>query len=186
MSSTKNLNVPNLLTIFRICLIPILVYAFFRQDKYGNMLSFSIFIVGCITDSIDGIYARKACQVTKLGQFLDPLADKLFVSITITLIIGFNKITQYNIIAAIIILCRELIVSDMRNIAKANSIQVRTSFVSKLKTFFQMCAFCLILFNQMHTYEYMITCSEILLWISALLSIVSGIYYFIAYRFMFF
>lgn len=186
VSLSKNLNVPNLLTVMRILLLPVLVYAFFCQSRFGNILAFAVFIISSVTDYVDGIYARKTQQVTKFGQFLDPLADKLLISITIVLIIGFNRIEQYNIIAVIIILIRELIVSDLRNIAHTNSVQIKTSAISKAKTFFQMCAFCTILFNQIFVYEYMVICSEILLWISALLSIVSGICYFIKYGFMFF
>ena len=185
MSLSKNFNVPNTLTILRIMSLPVLVASFFYNTKLSAIISFLIFIFGSVTDYIDGVYARRKKQMTALGQFLDPLADKMFVIVTVTLIIGFGHIERYNIIAVILIMCREIIVSDIRNITAMKSSHVKTSMLSKIKTVFQMTAIGLILLYDICKYRFVIVSGEILLWVSALISVISCALYFRAYKEMF-
>ena len=86
-----NLNLPNALTILRIALIPIIVLLFTSGDDYSRFLAFILFLIASITDYLDGLLARYMKQQTNFGEFLDPIADKLLVIITLILLISENQ-----------------------------------------------------------------------------------------------
>ncbi len=178
----NNLNVSNTLTVLRILMLPLLIFCFFKNNKTFDLLAFSIFVFGSITDYLDGLYARKKQQTTKLGQTLDPLADKLFVTTTIELILGFNLTEKYNIIAMIIIMCREIIVSNMRSKVQEKSDNFTTSMMSKVKTCTQMLALSGILLNNICHNSYISIISTLLLWLSSILAISSCYQYFYRYK----
>ena len=146
----KIINVPNLLTLFRVALIPVLVIIFYVPDSTlslteKNILGTFIFSVAAITDWLDGYLARKLKQTSKFGAFLDPVADKLIVITALLLLLDFGRI---NIVVALIIIGREFTVSSLREwmaqLGKSQSIAV--AFIGKLKTGAQMTAIIFLLY----------------------------------------
>lgn len=140
------MNLPNILTFSRIVMIPALVLVFFMPFQWAYMGSAIVFAVAAITDWLDGFLARRWDQSTPLGAFLDPVADKLIVSVALALLIhdyGSLLLT----IPAIVIIGREIVISALREwmaeMGKRASVAV--SYIGKLKTGFQMFAIVLLL-----------------------------------------
>ena len=102
------LNIPNSLTLFRILVIPIMIYLFLSGDTANRMFASLIFLIAIITDYLDGVVARSMNQQTKFGEFLDPVADKLLVIIILLLLLTENNETEF-ILPSIIIVIREFI-----------------------------------------------------------------------------
>lgn len=140
------MNLPNILTFSRIVMIPALVLVFFMPFQWAYMGSAIVFAVAAVTDWLDGFLARRWDQSTPLGTFLDPVADKLIVSVALALLIhdyGSLLLT----IPAIVIIGREIVISALREwmaeMGKRASVAV--SYIGKLKTGFQMLAIVLLL-----------------------------------------
>lgn len=169
--------VPNTLTISRMVLLPFFALGFFLNSKLGLTLSLLIFVACCITDYLDGYYARAYKQSTKLGQMLDPLADKIVVSIAILFIVGFRIVSIHAIIPAAIILCREVIISGIRDATEFSGHNFKTSFLSKCKTATQMLSISIVLLAAITEGKTTAFIGESLLWISSLIAIVSGLLY---------
>ncbi len=143
--------IPNLLTSFRILLIPIFVIVFYLPVSWANQAASVIFMIAAITDWFDGYLARRLNQMSAFGAFLDPVADKLMVAVALVLLVDRNP-TQYHsifiVIAAIIIIGREITISALREwmaeVGSRNSVAV--SIIGKVKTTAQMVAITLLLF----------------------------------------
>ena len=99
---------PNILTLSRIVVIPILVWSFYVEGNLSNWIGFGFFALAGITDFFDGYLARSMGATSKLGQFLDPVADKLIVAATILLLVAFDRIVDFHILAAMVILSMRL------------------------------------------------------------------------------
>ncbi len=142
----KGMNVPNALTILRISLIPILVLVFYLPVHWSYMGSAIVFSIAAITDWFDGYLARKLSQVSALGEFLDPVADKLIVAVALVLLVQAHA-TFWLTIPAAIIVCREIVISALREwmAELGNRTQVKVSYLGKLKTVGQMVAIALLL-----------------------------------------
>lgn len=140
------MNIPLILTKFRIVSIPIFFLCFYLPVSWNYLLATVIFCLSALTDWLDGYLARTLKQVTRLGTFLDPVADKLMVSVALVLIVT-KKDFSYLAIPASIIIGREIAVSALREwmaeIGKRTSVAV--SFVAKVKTGFQMVAIIVLL-----------------------------------------
>src|SRR6056300_283723 len=108
------IKIPNILTIGRIILVPILVFVFFVPGPLGDWLACGIFIIASFTDFVDGFLARLLKQQSRLGEMLDPIADKIIVVTALVLLVKNDVIAEINIVAAVIILCREILVSGLR------------------------------------------------------------------------
>lgn len=142
------MNLPTKLTFLRILLIPIFVAVFFIPFPGYRFVAVGIFAVASLTDFLDGYLARKWNQVTTLGKFLDPIADKLLVAcalivVSIEPINTSSPATVFQILVAIfsmIIICRELLVSCFRIVAASKSITLAADKLGKIKTVFQMFA----------------------------------------------
>lgn len=128
----------NILTIFRIVLIPIIVGIFYTKSPVGYIAASIFFLIACLTDYFDGLVARQANQVTSLGRFLDPIADKLLIASTLIMLAGFERIYGINLIPAVIILCREILVSGLREYLGALEVSMPVTRLAKWKTGFQM------------------------------------------------
>lgn len=144
-----SINIPNLLTIIRILLMPIFVLLFYVSFPYHHAIAVIIFIFAAFTDLFDGYLARNLSQITRFGAFLDPVADKLMVATALVLVTGeFASI--YVILPAIVIICREIIISALREwmaeIGKRTSVAV--GLVGKIKTTLQMIALIFLLLYQ--------------------------------------
>lgn len=146
------MNLPNKITCVRLALIPIFII-FYMVDviPYGKLIATLIFVAACLTDLIDGKIARSRGLVTDLGKFLDPIADKVLVMSALLLLIAYPVVPHIGteganpaimpqdigIIAAIIILARELIISAFRQIAATKNVVMAADIYGKVKTVFQ-------------------------------------------------
>jgi len=140
------MNIPNILTLLRIALIPILLVLYYLPFGWVNLACGSVFALACVTDWLDGYIARKYDQSTKLGAFLDPVADKLIVAVALVLLC-VTYATPWVTIPAIIIICREIVISALREwmaeLGKRSNVKV--SHVGKVKTAMQMLSILIML-----------------------------------------
>ncbi|KTD58016.1 CDP-diacylglycerol--glycerol-3-phosphate 3-phosphatidyltransferase [Legionella sainthelensi] len=170
-------SLPNLLTLLRIVLIPVLVFVFYLPFKFAYTLAASIFALASFTDWLDGYLARRLQMMSPFGAFLDPVADKLLVSTSLLLLVGANSI-HYITIPAVVIVGREIVISALREwmaeIGRRASVTV--GYVGKIKTFLQMVAlFLLLAFNSLDTWGGIF--GFVLLYVAAILTIWSMIIY---------
>lgn len=172
---------PNIFTIARIVLVPFLMFCFYINNKSHILSAFCIFNVACIFDFLDGLIARSLNQSSKFGAWLDPIADKILISITVLLMTWRNFFSLMDMVCVSIIMCREILVAEIR--AK-NSINV--SKLAQWKTFTQMISLCGFLLYQylLYDYEYPLlfdaiaVFSRCLLLIASILSVVTIYCYF--------
>ncbi len=142
------MNLPNLLTVFRIALIPVLVIAFYLPFQWGASACAVIFALAAVTDWADGFLARRLGQVSTFGAFLDPVADKLMVAVTLVLLVQGDPRALIAIPAAIII-AREIVVSALRELMAelGERTTVAVANIGKVKTAVQMIALLLMLYR---------------------------------------
>ncbi len=133
-------NLPNILTILRIALIPAIYLAFYVPSHFGDWLAFGLFTIACFTDFFDGWVARKFDVQSSFGRMLDPIADKLMIATALMLLVGFDIIDGFHMVAAVIILCRELLVSGLREHLMELRVTLPVSKLAKYKTTIQMVA----------------------------------------------
>ena len=176
--STSLPNIPNLLTLSRIALIPIIMAAFYTDNHTGRWVATLAFISACFTDFLDGYVARLWSQTSKFGQFLDPVADKLLVASTLLMLVGFGRIQPLSYLPAIIILCREILVSGLREFLSDLQVQMPVTRLAKWKTAAQMGAISLLLIGDISPFGGAVNLiGEILLWVAALLTLITGYAY---------
>ena len=141
------MNLPNKLTIIRVCLIPFFVAALLfdhGSSQTMRLVANVLFIIASLTDLFDGKIARKYGLVTNFGKFMDPLADKLLVSAALICLIELGQLPAW---VVIVIISREFIISGFRLVAADNGIVIAASYWGKFKTTFQMLAVILLIFN---------------------------------------
>lgn len=131
-------NLPNLLTLSRIGAIPLLIFTFYMESPLGNWLGLAVLTYAGITDFFDGYVARALSQQSQLGKFLDPIADKLLVGSLLVMLVAFNRIPGIAVLPAVVILCREILVSGLREFLAGVKISVPVSRLSQWKTTLQM------------------------------------------------
>jgi CDP-diacylglycerol--glycerol-3-phosphate 3-phosphatidyltransferase len=150
------LNIPNMVTVFRIFLIPVLVVLYFWELPNREILITGVFVLAAITDWLDGFLARKLGAITKLGAFLDPVADKLIVTSALVLLVSDFDVLQrvyhpaFFAIAVCIIVGREIVISALREwMAELGERGVVSVGIGgKVKTVFQMVSIALLLYGQ--------------------------------------
>ena len=175
--------IPNILTIGRILLVPFFVVAFYLPGFYGDLTAFALFVIASFTDFLDGMLARMMGEESKLGELLDPIADKIIVATALILLVMDGTIRHYEVIAAIIILTREILISGLREFLAKGQIKLPVSNLAKLKTFLQMVAIALLLTGEtgnkiLNFQDYNAqTIGIILLWLSAFLTLYTGYEY---------
>ena len=151
----KKKELPNLLTIFRIVLIPLIVISFYVPWKITNLIVAFLFLLASITDYFDGYFARLYKVQSNFGRCFDPIADKLLVSVSLLMLVSFSK-SIFILIPAIIIICREILVSGLREFLATLNIGVPVTRLAKWKTAFQMIAITALLLaskGSNYTYE---------------------------------
>tara|TARA_B100001758_G_C18296954_1_gene550156 strand:+ start:203 stop:787 length:585 start_codon:yes stop_codon:yes gene_type:complete len=174
------LKIPNILTIGRIIIVPIFVVTFFLPGFFGDLIPFFLFVIASFTDYLDGLLARIFKEESKLGELLDPIADKILVSAALILLVMNGTIKNYEVIAAIIILTREILISGLREFLAKVSVDVPVSGLAKLKTFLQMISISILLTGEsgnkiINFQDYNAqTIGIILLWLSAFLTLYTG------------
>jgi CDP-diacylglycerol--glycerol-3-phosphate 3-phosphatidyltransferase/cardiolipin synthase len=175
--------IPNLLTIGRIIIVPFFVLAFYLPGFYGDLTAFALFLIASFTDFLDGMLARMMGEESKLGELLDPIADKIIVATALILLVMDGTIRHYEVIAAIIILTREILISGLREFLAKGQVKLPVSNLAKLKTFLQMVAISLLLTGAtgnkiLNFQDYNAqTIGIILLWLSAFLTLYTGYEY---------
>ena len=168
------MNLPNKLTLLRICLIPVFVIVMLSQMNNFFLISCIIFILASITDFLDGRIARKHNLVTDFGKFMDPLADKLLVLSALICMIEYNLVAGWMVI---IIVARELTVSILRAIAADNGKVIAASVGGKIKTTSQMIAIILLLIGANYSNETIVFIGTIAMYIATIFTLYSGIDY---------
>lgn len=182
------MNLPNKITLARICLIPV-VMVFLLVDwnmgslriddysvTYNQIVAALIFIVAASTDGIDGYIARKNKLVTNLGKLLDPLADKLLVSAVMISLVEMNKLSA---LVAILIISREFAVTGLRQIALLDGTVMAASSWGKWKTAIQIVMIIVLLLNNFPFAFIDIPFDIIVTWAAAIITVYSGIDYFV-------
>ena len=166
------MNLSNLLTLSRILVIPIIVLCISLKDPFFGWIAFFLFCLASITDYFDGYLARVRNEVTNLGTFLDPIADKLLVAAVILILTSKGIISNLDTIPALIILLREITVSGLREYLAGIKISIPVSRISKLKTLLQLCALALLILSESLTNSNVIIyLGTIFLWIAGLLTL---------------
>ncbi|PLX38367.1 MAG: CDP-diacylglycerol--glycerol-3-phosphate 3-phosphatidyltransferase [Hyphomicrobiales bacterium] len=181
MSRKIILSLPNILTYGRILAVPLVVVCFFGEGGFSGSnaarwLAFSIFAAASITDFFDGYLARAWGQQSSLGRMLDPIADKLLVAACLLLLAADGIIAGWSLWAAIVILCREILVSGLREYLAELKVSVPVTWLAKWKTTVQMFALGFLLVGPAG--EQVLPGTTLigltLLWISALLTLYTG------------
>lgn len=169
-------DLPNILTISRIAVIPVLVLCFYAGNTaFWYQVTSLIFIGCCITDFFDGYLARAWGLHSKLGQILDPIADKLLVGSIIIILVDQGKM---NIIPGLAIICREILVSGLREFLAELRISMPVSKLAKIKTATQMAAlFVLLLGEQGSGFSWFPLLGNIMAWFAAILTVITGYAY---------
>ncbi|KJV81578.1 CDP-diacylglycerol--glycerol-3-phosphate 3-phosphatidyltransferase [Rickettsia hoogstraalii] len=169
-------NLPNYLTIARIMVIPVIILAFYINNSLARKLGALLFVLASITDFFDGYIARKYNLVTSFGKMFDPIADKLLVGCVIIMLLKKDNVDE---IPCLLILVREFLVSGLREFLALVKVSVPVSRLAKVKTFLQMFALSiLILGSKGSGIIYLDIVGEIILWIAAFLTIITGYSYF--------
>ena len=170
------MNLPNKLTVARLISLPFLIGCFYLDSDLGRWGVLVLFVLASITDFLDGRIARARNLVTSLGKFLDPLADKALVG---SVLVCFVEIGYASAVAVIIVLVRDYVVDGLRMEAANKGKVVAANIFGKAKTMFQMVSMTVILFLRAMYGDpaWLITTSNILCWIIALITALSGLKY---------
>ena len=141
MRHDADLNLPNLLTYGRVVAVPIIVAVMFWPEEYWmRWIALGIYAIAAITDFFDGYLARVLSQQSSMGRMLDPIADKLLVAAVLLMLVADHTVQSWSIWAAIVILCREILVSGLREFLAELKVSVPVSRVAKWKTTAQIVA----------------------------------------------
>lgn len=183
--SRRAFNLPNLLTYARILAVPLIVLCFYMEGRvrptdWWRWVAVGIFVVASITDYFDGYIARIWEQTSNIGKMLDPIADKLLVSAALLLLAYDRTIDKWSLWAAIIILCREILVSGLREYLAALKVSVPVTQLSKWKTAMQLVAIGFLLAGPAgdQVLPYTTEIGIALLWVSAIVTLYTGYDYF--------
>ena len=163
--------------IYFICNI---VLAFFIPGFFGDLIPFFLFVLASFTDYLDGLLARLFKEESRLGELLDPIADKILIAAALILLVMNGTIKNYEVIAAIIILTREILISGLREFLAKGQISMQVTSLAKLKTLLQMFSIAILLTGEsgnrlINFQDYNAqTIGIILLWLSAFLTLYTG------------
>lgn len=189
------MNISNKLTLLRIILAPVFMFFFLVDSFHIRFIGLGLFVIAAVTDLLDGHYARKYGIVTGFGKFMDPLADKVLVS---SALISFIALGQVSALPVILIIGREFFITGLRLLAAYRGVVIPASWAAKLKTFLQMTVVAaLMLFVCLETalehYNSDATAIldfdsrlyfNILLWITAGVTVATGVDYMVRYKYM--
>ena len=169
------LNISNILTLSRIIVIPIIVACIYLKSPWYGWIAFILFCSASITDYFDGYLARIRNEVSNLGIFLDPIADKLLVAAVILILTSTEVITDLEIIPALIILLREIAVSGLREYLAGIKVSVPVSKIAKLKTSLQFIALAMLILNVSDiSFIPILLIGKVALWSAGILTLYTG------------
>lgn len=166
-------NLPNVLTLSRIVAIPLVVACFWLDRGWAQWLSMILFVIAAVTDWFDGYFARRYHQISRLGRFLDPIADKLLVAAALVMLVDSGTLGGVNVLAALIILAREILVSGLREFLAELRVGLPVSALAKWKTGVQMVAIAALLVGDAAS-PYVAQAGIVLIWIAAALTLITG------------
>ncbi len=177
------MNTANKITLFRVVLIPIFMVLLMTESTACRVGALIIFVIAALSDAADGYIARNYNQITNFGKFVDPLADKMLTTSAFLIMLYFGRMSPY---ALMIVLAREFMVAGVRQIAAADGKVIAASLWGKLKTVSQMVAIiaAIILMLPIFPETAAILITDILIWISVVFTIVSGVDYLWKNRFV--
>jgi CDP-diacylglycerol--glycerol-3-phosphate 3-phosphatidyltransferase len=170
----KALNLPNILSLSRVFLVPVIMvfmalrtqFGSFYGVSVGDILAGSVFIIASLTDAADGYIARKKGIVTNLGKFIDPLADKIMVVAALVALVELHRVPAWMVV---VIVSREFVVTGLRMVAASEGVVIAASKGGKLKTVSQIVGITLLIFN--------VPGGMAVMWVAMFLTIWSGIDY---------
>jgi len=169
------LNLPNLLTLLRILLVPVLVVALTEEIQHGPTIAAAVFVLAALTDGLDGYIARSRASVTTFGKVMDPVADKLLIAAALMALVSLDRVAAW---VAMVIIAREFAVSGLRIAAGQQGVVIPASALGKLKTIVQSAAVLALIAAP----------NEDVLWVQGLVyamvlvTVVSGADYFLNFR----
>ena len=179
---------PNLLTYARILAVPVLVFCFYIEGNAIRWLSFGVFILATLSDFLDGYLARAWRQQSAIGRILDPIADKILVNVALVLLVFDGTIGSWSLLAAMVIMAREISVSGLREFLAELSVPLPVSRLAKWKTTLQMIAIGILLIGKAGDQLLKVAFNDtiglvtyvglLLLWVSALITLYTGYDYF--------
>ena len=156
-------------------MIPLMVASFYLEGEKSNWISFAIFTTAGITDFFDGYVARKYNQMSKLGAFMDPIADKLLIATALMMMVAFERINDLAVLAAVVILCREFAVSGLREFLADLKVSIPVTYLAKWKTTFQIIAIGMLLIGDAAPYNIPgELIGDYCLWAAAILTLYTG------------
>ena len=168
-------NLPNTLSIMRLALIPVVMICLYFPGRLGSFLAAVFFSAAALTDLLDGFLARRYQTVTHVGKFLDPLADKLLVSVTMIMLITLGRIPAWMVI---LIIAREMAVTGLRSIAVVEGKVIEASSLGKYKTIFQLVSIICLCLHYQHVSVDFHAVGMAFLWVALALTLWSGVSYF--------
>ncbi|MBI5183432.1 MAG: CDP-diacylglycerol--glycerol-3-phosphate 3-phosphatidyltransferase [Nitrospinae bacterium] len=172
------MNLPNKITLIRIFLLPLIVVLLISPSKLSSFFAVIIFVLASFTDWLDGHIARSTGQITNLGKVLDPIADKLLIVAALIPIVALGRAPAWIVV---ILICREFAVSGLRIIAMSQRLTIPASTIGKYKMFAQIIAIILLILNYHILFIDFFILGTIALWIALILSLISGVDYFIKF-----
>jgi cardiolipin synthase len=168
---------PMTLTLSRIIAIPVVVALFYVPGDVARYVACVIYTAAAVTDYLDGYFARAWQQQSKLGRIFDPIADKLLVAATILMLVAFDRIAGWDVLPALVILCREVLVSGLREfLAEINRHNLPVSRLAKWKTGIQMTALGFLIVGDAAPTAWfpVMLVGQVGLWVAALLTLITG------------
>lgn len=167
---------PNLLTLSRIVIIPFLVISFYCEDNVWRWFGCALFTLACVTDFFDGYLARRKQLQSNFGKFLDPIADKLLIVTVLFMLVAKGYVDGIHTIAALIILCREILVSGLREFLSGAQQDLPVTQLAKWKTTIQMVSLGILILGPA-IFDWINIIGIILLWAATYLTVFTGYSY---------
>ncbi|OPY58201.1 MAG: CDP-diacylglycerol--glycerol-3-phosphate 3-phosphatidyltransferase [Pelotomaculum sp. PtaU1.Bin035] len=171
------MNLPNRLTLARILLIPLFLLVASLKYPYADYIAAVIFVLGAATDGLDGYFARKNNQVTLLGKFMDPLADKILISAALIALVEMGRLSGW---VAVVIISREFAVTGLRTIAVAEGVVISASSLGKIKTVTQIVAIVAMFIRDFLSNLFHLPVAAIAMAVAVVYTIWSGLDYFLS------
>ena len=177
------LNLPNMITLTRIALIPVFLWFTFYESRVDSFIACMVYAVTSATDFLDGWVARRKNLVTVIGKFLDPLADKLIVMAALVMLVHLGRVTAW---VVIVVMAREFIVTGLRTIAMSEGLIIPAGQEGKYKTAFQLAGISFLLLHYTYpidawAFSFDLDANRVgtwLLYISLVFSVLSAVLYF--------
>ena len=169
------LNLPNLLTLLRILLVPVLVVALTEEIEHGSAIAAVVFVLAALTDGLDGYIARSRATITTFGKVMDPVADKLLIAAALLALVSLDRVAAW---VAMVIIAREFAVSGLRVAAGQQGVVIPASALGKVKTMVQSAAVLALIAAPNEDAIWV----QVLVYVMVLVTVVSGADYFLNFR----